>query len=470
MGGTTFVRVIFLCCLNIVLLGTAAVAKTQTWATTIRTGEQMLDQLCNGCHRLQLSVREFDNGNTFVKFADSVIGQDLNIYLPKEMTATDLMEALIITRTAQTNMAQNIKVVFNVTNLKEVKITGANGEIALDLAKLFYVAGADAIQTLEEIRTEFRSRHNLRPKRHRNVARTVIFDRRASPLAQRLRLSLALPEPIVSTVSTSGVLNNSHVILFAQLDQNSNDSFLESLSTASDLIRQSADVTYFTPYLPYARSDKIDQAGITVTGRLIADLIESTGVQRVSFIRAHAPQSQGFFSIPAMQISGRETINEFLKSEGVEVVVAPDAGAQKDVTLHAVELNLPVAVINKQRDAQTQQLRVFGISGASPAGKVVAVIDDETASGSTLAQAAETLRKQGAKRVITVVTHLPGDAGKAIHSPDIEKIAVTDTIPISKELSAKVTVLSLEREITQSLRKIFPESLACNRLLAGNRE
>jgi len=129
------------------------------------------------------------------------------------------------------------------------------------------------------------------------------------------------------------------------------------------------------------------------------------------------------------------------------VIIAPDAGAQKDDTLYAKDLGIPVNVINKARDPKTGVSRIIDMSGIEVAGLRVAVIDDETASGGTLDEASEFLRKRGASYIAAVVTHLAGDAARALKSPNIDQMVVTDTLPIEVKTGAGLKVLPISTEI-----------------------
>ncbi len=228
-----------------------------------------------------------------------------------------------------------------------------------------------------------------------------------------------------------------------------------------------SQITLVSPYLPYARSDKKDQYGVAITGRLAADMIETSGTDAVSFVRAHAPQSEGFFKIPTIQTMGRKTINAFLANLNVEQIISPDAGFQKDATLYADDLKVPVSVVNKQRNLQTGESKLHGISGPKVKGKIVAIIDDETASGGTLGKVAEFLKKLGAAKVVAVVTHLSGNADQALNSVAIDSLAVTDTFKITKQHS-KLSVLSVAKEISDDLKKVLKPNISCQKVYSGS--
>jgi ribose-phosphate pyrophosphokinase len=249
-------------------------------------------------------------------------------------------------------------------------------------------------------------------------------------------------------------MRNARIYLAAPALPPVNESFFLVLDQIRALAERGASVRLITPYLPYARSDKADLPGMAIIGKLITDLIEQAGVEAAIFVRAHSPQSQGFFNIPAFNLGGRNAINEAIRAEGVQMIISPDAGFQKDATLYATELNLPLSIINKKRDPITGKLSIHGISGDPIAGLDVAVIDDETASGETLDNAAAFLKKNGARKVVGVVSHLAGDAQKARASKNLDRLVVTNTFPIRSELKREIKVVSIASEIGQLVKQL----------------
>ncbi len=390
---------------------------------------------------------EFDNGNTFVKISSPVSGKAIEVFANPELDANQFMELLITVRTLKNEFAGNINVNLN---SKTLVVKSREGQVLIDSSfarELIYLSGALTIQNLYQVQSSKLKTH----LKHRPQG--VIMGSSNSPSMSLLAESLEIPSMDFKDIHN--LSNETRVFQLESFNEEYNENLLKALDKLKKIANQRSAVTLITPYLPYARSDKKDQKGVAISGRLMADLIETAGADSIVFVRAHAPQSEGFFSIPTLQVSARKTINQFLKSREIEVVVSPDAGFQKDATLYADELRIPVSVINKQRNLETGKAEIKGISGFSVKGKRVVIIDDETASGSTLAKAAEYLKSLGATYVLAVVTHLAGNAEQALKSPHIDEVVVTDSLPI-KDTGGKLKVLSLNQEIAEEIKSIFP--------------
>jgi ribose-phosphate pyrophosphokinase len=418
---------------------------------TIRGAEDVVANYCagTGClpeKILRAQAQEFENGNTFLKLKENVSAQDIKILIPSQLTANQLFELLILIRTLKGEFVTSIDVASSMRSISVVDSKGAtllNGDLVYQFLR---VAGMDTHNG--------KYFHTQLPAKaaYKKTNESIIAAQPGLRLAQEL--STLLEVPVFDRSQQLPLPGRSiRVLQVASNGENYNEELLKSLVETYSLKNRKFQVTFLSPYLPYARSDKKDQSGVAITGRLVADLIETAGADSIVFVRAHAPQSEGFFSIPTLQVSGRKTINQFLKAQNVEVVVSPDAGFQKDATLYADELRIPISVVNKQRNLETGESVLKGISGESVAGKKVVIIDDETASGSTLAKAAELLKSLGAKSVICVVTHLAGTAEKALKSPFIDLVVVTNSLPV-KVTSEKLKVLSLAEEISNQVRKI----------------
>ncbi len=436
---------------------------------TIRGAEEFVAIFCAGANCssekvLKAQTQEFENGNTFLKLKENVKAQDIRILVPAQLTTNQLFELLILIRTLKGEFVTSIDVTSSMRSLSVVDSKGTKileGELVYNFLR---VAGMDT-HNGKYFYTQLPAK-----TAYKKTNETIIFAQQQHQLAQELSALLGIPVLDRSQrLPMSG--RSLRILQMASNGENYNEELLKSLIEIHNLKNKKFQVTFLSPYLPYARSDKKDQIGVAITGRLVADLIETAGADSIVFVRAHAPQSEGFFSIPTLQVSGRKTINQFLKSQNVEVVVSPDAGFQKDATLYADELRIPISVVNKQRNLETGESILKGISGESVVGKKVVIIDDETASGSTLAKAAELLKSLGAKSVICVVTHLAGTAEKALKSPFIDLVVMTNSLPI-KVTSEKLKVLSLAEEISDQVREIVKTSQStsvrsCKAIVSG---
>jgi ribose-phosphate pyrophosphokinase len=215
-------------------------------------------------------------------------------------------------------------------------------------------------------------------------------------------------------------------------------------------------LTAVLPYFPYARSDKKDEPRISVTARLMADLLVAAGAGRVLTVDLHSPQIQGFFSIPADQLTAVPVLVDRLRTEGVDdmVVVAADVGEAKDAGRFARRLNLPLAVIDKRRTGDDERAEAVAVIG-DVEGKRCLLVDDEIATGGTVFSATDFLLARGARSVSAAVVHpvLSGGAIGRLNASRLERLVVTDTIPIPTP-SPKIEVLSVAPLLAEAITRI----------------
>ncbi len=237
------------------------------------------------------------------------------------------------------------------------------------------------------------------------------------------------------------------------------DRILELLITLDALRSASARrITAVIPYFSYARSDKKDAPRISIAGRLIADLLKTSGAQRVLTMDLHAEQVHGFFSIPVDHLTAIPIIAAHIErtcDKRNTVVVATDAGGTKRAGKFATKLGVPLAIIDKRRvsDTEVRQGHVVG----DVVGKDAVVFEDEIATGGTLVETMRTLAKAGAKSVHAGATHgvLVGDAMSRLRESEIASLTVTNTVDVPKEKRLKkMTVLSVAPLIAQAIRRI----------------
>jgi ribose-phosphate pyrophosphokinase len=217
-------------------------------------------------------------------------------------------------------------------------------------------------------------------------------------------------------------------------------------------------VTAVLPYFPYARSDKKDEPRISITARLMADLVATAGADRVLTVDLHAPQIQGFFSMPADQLTAVSVLCDRLRTEGLEnmVVVAADVGEAKDAGRFAKSLNLPIAIIDKRRAGDEERAEPVAVIG-DVIGKRCLLVDDEIATGGTLLSATDFLLEQGARAVSAAVVHpvLSGRAVERINASRLERLLVTNSIPIAEDKhSPKIEVLSIAPLLAEAITRI----------------
>ncbi len=227
---------------------------------------------------------------------------------------------------------------------------------------------------------------------------------------------------------------------------------IDALESAS-----AARITAVVPYLPYVRSDKKDRPRISITARLVADLLETSGADRVLTMDLHAPQTQGFFDMPVDQLLGAGPLCEILnrQKEANWVLVAADAGEAKDLGRFANRTDLPMAIIDKRRHGDDENPTAEHLIGDVD-GKVAVVVDDEIASGGTLVEAAEFLKSHGADEVHAVATHpvfSPGAVERIEDSP-LQQVTVTDTIPTEIGESTKIDRISVAPLFAEAMSRI----------------
>ncbi len=217
-------------------------------------------------------------------------------------------------------------------------------------------------------------------------------------------------------------------------------------------------ITAVVPYYAYGRSDKKDQPRVPITARLVANLIETAGADRVLTVDLHAGQIQGFFNVPVDELTALYNIAAYFKRKRLQnlVIVAADEGAAKRGRNVAQSLNVPLAIIEKRRlgnDEQTEALNIIG----DVRGREAVLVDDEVLTGGTLIEAASALMEGGATGVSAACTHalLPGPAIGRLQESNIRELVVTDTVPLPAEKQISIiTVLSLAPLIGEAIRRI----------------
>jgi ribose-phosphate pyrophosphokinase len=228
-----------------------------------------------------------------------------------------------------------------------------------------------------------------------------------------------------------------------------NEAIMELLIMIDALRYASANrITAVLPYFPYARSDKKDQPRISITARLVADILQTAGADRILTMDLHSPQIQGFFRIPIDQLIAAPLICDLMRDRDLcnTVLVASDVGESKTIGRYANRLNLPIAIIDKRRYGDDEKAKAVHLIG-EVAGKHALIIDDEIASGGTLIEAIEFLKQHEVLSISAAAVHpvLSGRAIERIRQTDLRELVVTDTIPLGEkqQLYDKFNVLSV---------------------------
>jgi len=214
-----------------------------------------------------------------------------------------------------------------------------------------------------------------------------------------------------------------------------------------------ARITAVVPYLTYGRSDKKDQPRVPITARLVADMIESAGADRYMTFDPHAGQVQGFFSIPGDVLTASHMISEYIQENLFRrmvnpVVVATDLGFAKKGRNYALDMDIPIAFIEKRRIGNQAKAEALTLIGDVKDRDVI-IVDDEVDTGGSVAQALNVTKKYGARDVYLAFIHpiFSLDAVESLAALPIKHIITTDTVPIPadkmKKLKGRITVLSI---------------------------
>lgn len=236
-----------------------------------------------------------------------------------------------------------------------------------------------------------------------------------------------------------------------------NDNLMELLILTDALRRSSANsITAIIPYFGYARQDRKANPRVPISAKLVADLIETAGIDRVATIDLHAGQIQGFFNIPVDNLYGSIVFNDYIKSKHFKnaVVGSPDIGGIARARSVAKKLGLDIIIVDKRRE-RANESEVMNIIG-DVNGKDVVLVDDIIDTAGTIVKAAKALKEKGAKSVMACCTHavLSGEAYERIAKGDLDELVITDTIPLKKE-HEKIKVLSVAPIFAEVIRRVY---------------
>jgi len=245
-----------------------------------------------------------------------------------------------------------------------------------------------------------------------------------------------------------------------------NNNLMELLVIIDALRRASAKrITAVLPYFGYARQDRKDQPRVPITAKLVANLITTSGADRILTVDLHAGQIQGFFDIPMDHLYAVNVFVNHIKKIKLKniVIVSPDVGGIKTARAYAKKFEAPLAIVDKRRisEEDTEAMNILG----DIKGKNVIIVDDLVSTASSLVEAALALKKQGAREIYAAITHpvLSGPAIKRISSSSIKKLFVTNTIPVENgKKHKKIEVLSIAPLLAEAITRIHnEESVSC---------
>jgi len=237
---------------------------------------------------------------------------------------------------------------------------------------------------------------------------------------------------------------------------------MEMMIMVDALKRASANsITAVMPYFGYARQDRTTEPRVPITAKLVANLLTTSGIDRIVTMDLHAGQIQGFFDIPVDNLYATPIITGYLKEKGYfgdeYVVLSPDAGGVPRARGYAKILDASLAIIDKRRTGPNVAKAMHVVGDVK--GKKVIIIDDMIDTAGTLTEAASAVIEQGAKSVIAAATHgvLSGPALERIINSKLEEVVITDTINSSKEVlnNGKIKVLSTANLFAESILRIY---------------
>jgi ribose-phosphate pyrophosphokinase len=254
-----------------------------------------------------------------------------------------------------------------------------------------------------------------------------------------------------------------------------NDYLLELLIMIDAAKLASANrITAVMPWFPYSRQDKKSAPREPITAKLVAELLQAAGTDRVLTMDLHAGQIQGFFTIPVDHMTALPRFAQYYRDKGLHgpgvVAVSPDPGRAKMASRFAELLEAgPIALMNKTRPAH-DRAAVTNVVG-EVAGKVAIMSDDIIVTGGTLIAGAAALKEAGATEVYACATHglFPGSAFEALAASELAEITVTDTVPI--DMLAKpdtINILSVSGLLAETIQNVFSDESVSGLFPGGN--
>lgn len=235
---------------------------------------------------------------------------------------------------------------------------------------------------------------------------------------------------------------------------------LMELLIVSDALRRSSanSITAVVPYFGYARQDRKAAPRVPITAKLVANMMQTAGVNRVVTMDLHAGQIQGFFDVPVDNLYGSIVFVDFLKAQNLKnpIIASPDVGGVARARSFAKKLNLDMVIVDKRRE-EANKSEVMNVIG-DVKDKDVILIDDMIDTAGTIVKAATAFKEHGATSVMAFCTHavLSGIAYENIANPALDKLIVTDTIPLKDGANTdKIKILSVAPLFGEVIRRVY---------------
>ena len=242
-----------------------------------------------------------------------------------------------------------------------------------------------------------------------------------------------------------------------------NERIMEMLITIDAVKRASAKrITVVLPYYIYSRSDKKDQPRIPVTAKLLAQLLEAAGANRILTCDLHNRAIQSYFNINCDVLTGEALLEKYFDMKEIEnkVVVATDAGSSKKAYKYAEHFECPIALVDKRRNGNDDRAIATSVIGEIE-GKNALIFDDEVDTAGSIMETIEVIKRFGAKDVYVGCTHgiLSGPAIERIRNSEIKELVMTNTVPLPKEKQIdKIAVVSISELFGEAIKRIHEET------------
>lgn len=301
----------------------------------------------------------------------------------------------------------------------------------------------------------------------------LIFSGRANPLLAKnicKYLSIPLGDAVIHDFSDREIfvrikenVRGSDVFVIQPTCSPGNTNLMELLIMIDALRRSSAErITAVIPYYGYGRQDRKCEPRVPITSKLIADILETAGTDRVLTMDLHAGQIQGFFNIPVDHLFAMNVMIKYIRKLGLPnlIVISPDAGGVERARAFAKRLETSLAIIDKRRDI-ANEAKAMNIIG-DVKDKVAFIVDDMIDTAGTLMEATDALLEAGAREVHACCSHpvLSGPAVERIRNSPLKSVATTDSIPLTNglEQDPMIKVLSIAPLLGEAILRIHEET------------
>lgn len=277
-------------------------------------------------------------------------------------------------------------------------------------------------------------------------------------------LSLPLSEATIKrfsdgeiSVQISESVRGKDVFIIQPTCAPANENFMELLILTDALRRSSASsITAVVPYFGYARQDRKAAPRVPITAKLVANMMQTAGIDRVVTIDLHAGQIQGFFDIPVDNLYGSIIFHDYIINKGFKnpIIASPDIGGVARARSFAKKLDVDIVIVDKRRE-KANESEVMNVIG-DVEGKDVILVDDMIDTAGTITKAAKALKERGATSVMACCTHpvLSGPAYERITKGELDELLVTDSIPL-KQKCEKIKILSIAPTFAEVIRRVY---------------